>query len=60
VRFIDARPVLRVAAAKSVLHGPQDWNHFNDDGYQVLGAFVARAINDTVGNECMNWSAPQR
>ena len=28
-RFIDMRPALRAAAASAVIHGPQDWNHFN-------------------------------
>ena len=43
-RFIDMRPALRAAAASAVIHGPQDWNHFNAAGYRVLGETLAGSI----------------
>jgi hypothetical protein len=39
--FIDPRPSLRALAARTVIHGPKDWDHFNEAGYRALGAFVA-------------------
>jgi hypothetical protein len=54
-RFIDMRPALRAAAATTVIHGPQDWNHFNPDGYRVLGETLARTMNDTASTECRDW-----
>jgi len=41
VGFLDARPGLREAAAKRLLHGPVDWVHFNEQGYRVLGGLLA-------------------
>ncbi|MDP6977030.1 MAG: GDSL-type esterase/lipase family protein [Myxococcota bacterium] len=35
--FADARPRVREASSKSFIHGPKDWNHFNEIGYTVLG-----------------------
>jgi hypothetical protein len=55
-RFIDMRPALRAAAATTVIHGPQDWNHFNPDGYRVLGETLARTMNDTASTECRDWN----
>lgn len=55
-RFIDMRPALRAAAATTVIHGPQDWNHFNPDGYRVLGETLARMMNDTTSTECRDWN----
>jgi len=56
-RFIDMRPALRAAAATAVIHGPQDWNHFNDEGYRVLGETLARTIADTASTECQDWDS---
>ncbi|BBL69850.1 SGNH/GDSL hydrolase family protein [Methylogaea oryzae] len=36
VRFIDTRPAIRAAAAQRSIHGPRDWKHFNQAGYQAL------------------------
>jgi hypothetical protein len=55
-RFIDMRPALRAAAATTVIHGPRDWNHFNEAGYRVLGETLARTINDTASTECRDWN----
>lgn len=35
-RFVDTRPAIRAAAARKLIHGPRDWKHFNQAGYQAL------------------------
>jgi len=55
VRFLDMRPVLRAAAAKTLIHGPRDWNHFNDAGYRVLGEALAGTIDGTESTQCRDW-----
>jgi hypothetical protein len=57
-RFIDMRPALRAAAATTVIHGPRDWNHFNDAGYRVLGETLAHTIDDGASTACRDWDAP--
>jgi hypothetical protein len=57
VRFLDMRPALRAAAAHALIHGPRDWNHFNDMGYRVLGETLAKTIDDTASTECRDWDA---
>lgn len=42
VDFIDARAPLRKAASKQPIHGPLDWNHFNETGYEVLAKAIVR------------------
>lgn len=42
--FIDTRPTLRAAAATRLIHGPLDWDHFNKDGYLVLGGLLAQRM----------------
>ena len=54
-RFIDMRPALRAAAASTVIHGPRDWNHFNDAGYRVLGETLARTADDAASAGCVDW-----
>jgi len=54
-RFIDMRPALRAAAAAAVIHGPQDWNHFNTAGYRVLGETLARTVGETASTACVDW-----
>lgn len=54
-RFIDVRPQLRAAASAGPIHGPQDWNHFNDAGYRVLGETLARMMGDGVSTGCVDW-----
>jgi hypothetical protein len=51
------RPALRAAAATTVIHGPRDWNHFNNAGYRVLGETLARTIDETASTECADWDA---
>jgi hypothetical protein len=55
-RFIDMRPALRAAAAMTVIHGPRDWNHFNDAGYRVLGETLAATIDNPVSTDCVDWN----
>ena len=55
VRFADMRPALRAAAATTVIHGPRDWNHFNDAGYRVLGETLAQSIDDAASTGCVDW-----
>jgi hypothetical protein len=43
-QFLDARPALRSAAATTIIHGPRDWDHFNEAGYRTLGALVAAHV----------------
>jgi hypothetical protein len=57
VRFLDMRPALRAAAANALIHGPRDWNHFNDVGYRVLGETLARTMEDTASTACRDWDA---
>jgi hypothetical protein len=57
VRFLDMRPALRAAAANALIHGPRDWNHFNDMGYRVLGETLAKTIHDTASAACRDWDA---
>ena len=44
VKFLDARPALRAAAAEKVIHGPIDWDHLDETGYRVLGKLVASQV----------------
>jgi hypothetical protein len=57
VRFLDMRPALRAAAANALIHGPRDWNHFNEAGYRVLGEALAKTIDDAASTECRDWGA---
>src|SRR5262245_22720194 len=42
--FIDARPALRAAAETRIIHGPIDWDHFNEAGYRVLAGLVLERL----------------
>ena len=55
-RFIDMRPALRAAAATTVIHGPRDWNHFDEAGYRVLGEELARTADESASSECRDWN----
>ncbi len=39
--FFDTRPIILSAARRDVLHGPRDWQYFNQLGYEVSGSAVA-------------------
>jgi hypothetical protein len=43
--FVDARPLVRWASARALVHGPRDWEHFNRRGYEAL----ARADLEALG-----------
>jgi lysophospholipase L1-like esterase len=45
VSFFDSRPALREAGSKQLLHGPNDWVHFNAAGYRALGQALAGRID---------------
>jgi len=34
--FLDASPFIRQASSQKLVHGPLDWNHFNQHGYEAL------------------------
>lgn len=34
--FVDARPALRKASSQGYVHGPKDWDHLNQRGYEAL------------------------
>jgi lysophospholipase L1-like esterase len=57
VRFFDARPALRAAGAKMLIHGPRDWNHFNEAGYRVFGETLAGILKDSASSACLDWDA---
>ncbi|TAN46510.1 MAG: SGNH/GDSL hydrolase family protein [Methylococcaceae bacterium] len=46
--FVDARKAVRAAAQNGLVHGPRDWLHFNQAGYQALVA----AIVDHPATDC--------
>lgn len=52
VGFVDTRSALRNAAAKQALHGPRDWNHFNEAGYRLLGNLMAAHLDDSPADAC--------
>jgi hypothetical protein len=59
VGFVDTRSALRAAAAERALHGPRDWNHFNEAGYRLLGTLVAAHLDDLPADVCDDrWPAP--
>ena len=59
VGFVDTRPALRAAAAKQALHGPRDWNHFNEAGYRLLGELVTAHLQDFPTGACdASWPVP--
>jgi hypothetical protein len=46
VGFFNTRPALREVAATRLLHGPADWEHFNEQGYRTLGELLARRLDN--------------
>lgn len=40
ISFRDTRPAFRAAAAQQWLHGPEDWQHFNEAGYRLLAGEI--------------------
>jgi hypothetical protein len=52
VDFIDTRATFRAAAAQRPMHGPKDWNHLNENGYRVLGSYLAKRLAAPVADAC--------
>ncbi len=53
VGFHNTRAPLRKAAETTLLHGPLDWNHFNETGYRLLGALIAKRLDNVARvDEC--------
>lgn len=52
VGFIDTRPAARAAAMTQALHGPRDWNHYNEAGYRLLGELVAARFAENSADSC--------
>jgi hypothetical protein len=50
--FVDSRPALRAAGARTPVHGPRDWKHLNETGYRLLGALVAGHLDDHPADAC--------
>jgi hypothetical protein len=44
LQHVDSRPPLREEAARRLIHGPRDMNHFNRAGYTVLGEAVLACL----------------
>ena len=58
VDFIDTRPTFRAAAAQRPMHGPKDWNHLNENGYRVLGSYLAKRLGAPAADACDDrWDA---
>lgn len=43
--FLDVRRAIRAASTYELLHGPDDFRHFNREGMEVLGLEVAERID---------------
>lgn len=41
IPVIDTRPAIRTASAKTIIHGPKDWLHFNRTGYKALAMAIS-------------------
>jgi hypothetical protein len=41
---IDTTPQLQEAARRMPLHGPHDWNHFNQQGYESFSAAIVAGL----------------
>ena len=41
--FVDPTPALQARARAVPLHGPHDWNHFNEEGYRRLAEEILAA-----------------
>jgi hypothetical protein len=42
--YVDVRPAVWRATQQTAVHGPNDWDHFNEQGYTILAETVAEAI----------------
>jgi hypothetical protein len=40
------------------MHGPKDWNHLNENGYRVLGSYLAKRLGAPAADTCDDrWDA---
>jgi hypothetical protein len=46
--FLDTRPSLKKAATDKLIHGPKDWKHFNETGYEILGREIGRLFSESL------------
>ena len=53
--FFDVRGSIRSAARSQLIHGPQDWRHFNKQGYTELGKSVSAYLEQPIrgGEGCV-------
>lgn len=42
--FVDPTAALASAARARAIHGPEDWRHFNRDGYTLLGEILSEVL----------------
>jgi len=47
IAFVDSRPTIHKVSKTRLLHGPLDWNHFNQEGYQALTEALAPTLAET-------------
>jgi len=45
LKFIDTRKALRDAAKKAFIHGPKDWKHLNQKGYEAFSEAVVLGLS---------------
>jgi hypothetical protein len=47
IGFVDAQPAIRSAAKYQLVHGPEDWRHFNRAGYTALAETAVGCLERT-------------
>jgi hypothetical protein len=58
--FVDVRGEIRSLARKELIHGPQDWKHFNKQGYTVLGKTLSAYLQtkEKTPSRCVSLKTP--
>ena len=51
--FIDTRSIIRADSKNHLLHGPNDWKHFNQFGYNALAEAVVMGLNDSKSEDAL-------
>jgi hypothetical protein len=44
--------------ASQTVHGPRNWDHFNEAGYRILGKLLADRINNKAADLCDDEQEP--
>jgi hypothetical protein len=59
--FVDVRGEIRSLARKELIHGPQDWKHFNKEGYTVLGKTLSAYLQrkEKTPSRCVSLKTPE-